>query len=343
MADVKVFMISRDARALDPVSDTADRLRSYEAAGAKIAVAVFGLRRVPKILRDARVVGRDWVVTSQDPFEAGILAWWIARLAGARLEIQLHGDFFGPYWRREAWHRPFRLRIAAWLLTQADAVRVPSARVAASIREFVPEQKIARIPVAPRDGAFVRGPRAPRPTILYLGRMSREKNLLMLVEAFEKVLGYFPNAVLVLGGNGPEEETLRPWAKRINQKFGEDAVHFRDWDSTPPGSLVSEAWACALPSNHESWSRFIVEAANAGCPVVMTDVGAAGEVIRDGESGWVAPVGDKDAFAAALIEALTNRTEAERRAENAKRAAERLPKRSEIAELIVRSWKEMRL
>ncbi|MFH1704400.1 MAG: glycosyltransferase, partial [Patescibacteria group bacterium] len=52
------------------------------------------------------------------------------------------------------------------------------------------------------------------------------------------------------------------------------------------------------------WGIAVVEAAAAGRPVVMTDVGCAGEVIRDGETGIVVPVGDVPALAKALVKLL---------------------------------------
>ena len=44
----------------------------------------------------------------------------------------------------------------------------------------------------------------------------------------------------------------------------------------------------------------------AGCPVIMTDVGCAGEIVRDGENGLVVPIGDKTALATAIIKLLEN-------------------------------------
>jgi len=43
-----------------------------------------------------------------------------------------------------------------------------------------------------------------------------------------------------------------------------------------------------------------------GCPVIMTDVGCAGEIVKDGESGLVVPVGDKNALTKAIIKILEN-------------------------------------
>lgn len=73
----------------------------------------------------------------------------------------------------------------------------------------------------------------------------------------------------------------------------------------------------------------------------MTDVGCAGEVIIDGESGWVVPPGGVDAFAAALADAVSRPEEARRRGEHARRAALALPDADEIARRIVAAWKQI--
>ncbi len=103
---------------------------------------------------------------------------------------------------------------------------------------------------------------------------------------------------------------------------------------------LAHARLCVMASRHEAWARFAVEAALAGCPVVMTDVGCAGDVIRNGESGWVVPVDDVAAFVAALDEALSSPEEAARRAARAQQQARTLPTEQETARRIVEVWQQ---
>lgn len=335
---VRVFMVSRDPSAEQAGSATAARLEAYRAAGAALVVRALTARSAVRVLRDGlRTVGKGWVVTAQDPFEAGLAAWFIAWMRGARLELQMHGDFLNPAWWREAWHRPLRLVLARVLLRAADGVRVPGARVARSLAGHVPDGRIVRIPVPARDVTLVAGPRQDHATVLYVGRFSREKDLSMLVRAFAALHARRPQTRLLLVGDGPEEAALK---RLIASRGLERAISHMPWtDLTqlhPPGRVV-----CALPSRHESWNRFVIEAAFAACPVVMTDVGCAGEVIVDGESGWVVPPGDEAAFAAALEDALARPDEAKRRGEAARRVAGTLPNGSEIARRIVAAWEKI--
>jgi glycosyltransferase involved in cell wall biosynthesis len=62
-----------------------------------------------------------------------------------------------------------------------------------------------------------------------------------------------------------------------------------------------------FPSEYEGFGLSIVEAMAAGLPIVTTPVGAATEVVRPGESGWLVPIADVAALASALGEALAAR------------------------------------
>ena len=62
-----------------------------------------------------------------------------------------------------------------------------------------------------------------------------------------------------------------------------------------------------FPSEYEGFGLSIVEAMAAGLPIVTTPVGAATEVVRPGSNGWLVPVADAPALAAALGEALAAR------------------------------------
>lgn len=331
---VSIFMLSRDPRAADPASPTAQRLDGYRRAGAEIQVVYFSVPRFFLVLlRGLRFVKRGSVVTSQDPFESGFTAWLIARLRGAALEVQMHGDFFGPYWRQEAWHRPLRLRLARFVVRRADQVRVVSERQARSIGQYVRSARIVVIPVSPRT--IVRGP-VTRPTISFAGRFSKEKNLPVLIAAFREVHKKYPEAILELRGAGEAQEELKGLQRLFEKETGAiDHIQFAAWQD---GYSHMAASVCVLPSRHESWGRFVVEAALAGCPVVMTDVGCAGELIVDGESGWVVPVDDAPALAEALIEVLAGPEEASRRAANAQARVRQLPSAEATARLVVEAW-----
>jgi glycosyltransferase involved in cell wall biosynthesis len=106
-----------------------------------------------------------------------------------------------------------------------------------------------------------------------------------------------PRLVLVLAGEGPERERLQSLARELGVRLllAGDLPHER----------VIEAYCAAdvfaLLSNREPWAVVVNEAAACGLPLVLSDrVGAAFDLLRDGENGSLVPAGDVSAAAEAL-------------------------------------------
>lgn len=295
--------------------DLSPRVRVYAASAAH--PALFPLAAFIAARR-ARAGGPWDVVTAQDPFETGLVSWVVARWSGAGLHLQIHGDYYGSLpWRRERVGNRLRYLLAFFLARRADGFRVVSERIKQSLTSIgVPPDRIIVSPIASRasaraDGAIAseRTERA-EPRILFVGRLEPEKNPLLLLRAFTAVVARLPHARLRFVGAGSEERRMREY---LRIRGLEAAVSFGPWTSLL-GEEYAAASVLAVPSNHEGWGRVVVEAAAAGVPVVMTDVGCAGEFVRDGESGWVVPVGDAERLSNALTDVLTHPEEGARRA-----------------------------
>src|SRR3989344_7546167 len=100
------------------------------------AVRGFGLGRV---LGSLRTIAAGWriqrpdVVSSQDPFLIGLIAWIIAWMRGSKLHLQVHTDLFDPYFGGLSLGNRFKVLLARFLLSRADSVRVVSKRIAGSL------------------------------------------------------------------------------------------------------------------------------------------------------------------------------------------------------------------
>lgn len=124
--------------------------------------------------------------------------------------------------------------------------------------------------------------------VLGVGRLAPEKNLGLLCDAFAQMSATAPNARLVLVGDGPSREWVRarcPEAILTGRKSGEDlARHFASAD------------VLLFPSLTETFGNVTIEAMASGLAVVAFDYGAAGEVIRSGQTGWLARYADAGAY-----------------------------------------------
>jgi len=146
-----------------------------------------------------------------------------------------------------------------------------------------------------------------RPVILFLGRLLAFKAPEILLQAFSIVRKTRP-AFLLMEGSGPLLYDLRRLAKRIGP--ADIRISGREIRTDAERNLLySLAGVFGLPSRKariaEPWGLVLNEAAAAGLPIVTTDgVGAAGDLIRDGETGRVVRQGDAGALAAAIAEFL---------------------------------------
>jgi len=130
--------------------------------------------------------------------------------------------------------------------------------------------------------------------VLSVARLSPEKGLETLVRAVAEGGGPL---VLVLAGSGPERGRLEELARGLGVRLvlAGDLPHER----------VIEAYVAAdvfaLLSEREPWGVVVNEAAACGLPLVLSDrVGAAPDLLRDGENGVLVPAGDVEAAAEAL-------------------------------------------
>lgn len=270
-------------------------------ARTRIGMLIAALRIGAGILASSR--DGEWVVSAQDPFEAGLVGYWLARRFGVPLQVQEHGDFFGSdWWRTERLLNRLRYRFGTWLLRRAGCIRTVSARAARHISTMLGSDSACITTLAvttdtERFAAVARERtynRAESVTVLALGRLVREKNLPLLLRACAQATARVPLR-LIIAGSGPEEAYLR----RMAASLPELETVFLPWTDDVPG-LLAQADLFALSSYREGWARVLLEAMAAGLPTVTTEVGCVGEALRHGVHGEVVPVADEAAFAEAL-------------------------------------------
>ncbi|MGB6307483.1 MAG: glycosyltransferase [Steroidobacteraceae bacterium] len=141
------------------------------------------------------------------------------------------------------------------------------------------------------------------PRFLYVGRLSVEKGLADLLEAFRGVRAQLPDARLDIVGSGPLELELKEHSKRLGVEFAVDFLGTKTPDDI--GRLLMRSTALVLPSHREPWGLVVNEALSFGCPVVVSNIcGCVPELVRDGVTGYSYPFGDIQALRAALMGAV---------------------------------------
>jgi glycosyltransferase involved in cell wall biosynthesis len=156
------------------------------------------------------------------------------------------------------------------------------------------------------------GIEAGRPIALFAGKFIGRKRPQDLIEAFKRIASD-PAAnrpYLLIAGDGElrdEVHALAEGAPEGSIKF----LGFRGQTELPP--LYDLADVFCIPSEREPWGLVTNEAMNAGIPVIATtEVGAARDLVRHGENGYVLQPGDVDGLAAALLEIFSDAERRER-------------------------------
>lgn len=250
-------------------------------------------------------------VTSQDPFEMGIAGWMVKSLFKISLQIQIHTDVFSPFFAAESFSNKLRVLCAKFLLPRADKIRVVSERIKNSLLTFDSRlsTKVTVLPVfvdvKKIQSAKVKinlREKYPDYDLIFLmaSRLTKEKNIGMAIGAMKAVSEKYPKTLLLIVGDGPENENLRTAAYDLRAN-----IKFEPWTDNLI-SYYKTAGAFLLTSNYEGYGRTVVEAMAAGLPVIMTDVGVANEILIDDLDGKVIPVNDKGALVAAMELLLSN-------------------------------------
>jgi glycosyltransferase involved in cell wall biosynthesis len=247
----------------------------------------------------ARSLPRPDIISAQDPFEAGLLAYLIARSFKVPLHVQVHTDLFDPAYAQHSILNRIRLLIARFVLPRASTIRVVSERIKDSLLKAAGSRLQARISVLPifadiarlkstsPDSAFVDKFSRFSSVVLFVGRLEAEKNPALALQAF--AVGAPANACLILVGDGSLRKSLQDLAARLGIS---DRVFFEGERESAPYYAVGDL--LLVTSRYEGYGLVIVEALASGIPVLSTDVGIA----REAGALIAAP----DAFADALRE-----------------------------------------
>ena len=147
-----------------------------------------------------------------------------------------------------------------------------------------------------RDGArrAELGIEGDRILVLHVGRLAREKNVQVLIEAWTRAHAQLGDrAAFVVAGEGPMAavmERAAPWARRLG---------FLERDAL--AGLYAAADLCVLPSDTETYGLAALEAMASGVPVIAADAGGLRESVRHEANGLLAPPKDARAFADAIV------------------------------------------
>jgi glycosyltransferase involved in cell wall biosynthesis len=147
------------------------------------------------------------------------------------------------------------------------------------------------------------------PVVLFVGRLTSDKGIPELMEAFLRLDKQLPDVRLVLAGCFEDEDPLPAHTRRCIETHPHvifaGAVH----DIAPYYAMAD---VVVLPSHREGLPTVVLEAQAAAKPVIGASATGIVDLIKDGETGLLFPVGDAPALAKALERLITDESLAAR-------------------------------
>jgi glycosyltransferase involved in cell wall biosynthesis len=185
-------------------------------------------------------------------------------------------------------------------LCRADAISVLESGSLAGVdlARFDPESLAER---ARRCRETLAIPHAAR-VVLFIGRVTRDKGLVELAEAFSQVKASDPGAYLVVVG--PTEPRRDPLPPALLQALESDErIRMTGYDPEPEKYLAMADLLC-LPSYREGFGNVVIEAGALGVPTVGTRIDGLRDAVVDGVTGLLVPPKNAAALAGALASLL---------------------------------------
>ncbi len=277
------------------------------------------------------------------PGTMGLLGLGIAKLLDIPVAATYHTDI--PQYVRRLTNDSFLEDTAwnfiVWFYNQMDEVLVPSRSTQSQLveRGLVPA-KVRPLPRWVDTEAF--SPLKRKPGLwqeafsdrcmifLYVGRVSKEKNLSLLADSFREVVGSGFTAGLVIVGDGP-------FRSELEMRLRGTPVLFTGFLH---GEQLASAYASSdvfvFPSSTDTFGNVVLEAQASGIPVIVSDEGGPKELMSPGRTGFVVKANDRTALSRAMAGCLMDRERVRSMGDEARRFIEsRAPRPEEVYSTIL--------
>ena len=266
------------------------------------------------------------LVTTQDVLYAGVLGYIVSVIKRKPLYVQLHGDYLdNPAWftSKVGYGNRVMNGVGKWILRRAESVRVVSNRLLVQIvtEQNIPERKLISIPIGTDLSIFSSaGNQTRTKTLLFVGRLIPEKEPLLFVAVATKICKKYPEVRIGIAGDGFMRGEIETCFR--NEGLLERVTFYGSLAQRELAGIYAQSYCYIHTAGWEGWGMPMIESMAAGCPVVTTDSGCAGEAIRNLETGMVVPIHDEVGLVTATETLLNDSVLWSRLVENGKKEAE---------------------
>ena len=292
------------------------------------------------------------LVVCQDPFLTGLAGWIVKKRFKVPLLVHFHGDFWqNRYWLIEKgrwWFNWFFLILSKFIVSKSNGIRVVSSGIKDKlIEKGVNKRKIKVIPTPVDLEKFVRcnpvkvkklrsEDHSGRKVLINVGRKDPSKDYKTLYKAISLVYqDYKKLAFWQIGSNDylpgkikADENLILTSVNKINQEELSNYYHASD---------IYISSSCS-----ESLGKVLIEAMAAGLPVVATETTGSKEIVKDGENGFLVPIGDSETLAKKILFLLNDPKKAKEMGQTGRKIAREKFNQEKITKKIINFWKEFK-
>ena len=270
------------------------------------------------------------------PGTLGLLAIFIAKLMDIPVSSTYHTDFpqYVMSLTNDVFLADMSWKYIIWFYNQTEEVLVPSKSTQKQIIEkglspekvkpllrwvdtetFSPQKRNSRIWEKYNMNGEVK--------LLYVGRISKEKNLELLADVFTALIESGFHSYLIFVGDGP-------YRRDLENKLAGFPVQFTGFlTGEELATLYASSDVFVFPSTTDTFGNVVLEAQASGLPVIVSDEGGPKELMIHNETGYIIKANDKSALVNTLILFIKDREKIKTMGEKARQFIETRPIRPE--------------
>ena len=286
-------------------------------------ILIISLFSISKIIRNNNIE----IVCFQDPVSS-FLSMLIVKLRhkNVKVIVETHGDFIETLGLEKnllfpGLYKRIFMKLSRYTINNADIIRAVSSSTEAQVREINKEKSIVRFPawVDFDDFKDIQLNRNIKEKfqILFIGSVTDRKKPHLIVEAMNLVNK--DNIELLIVGPTPNLKYLDSLKILISSYELDDNVKFfGSVDREKVKTFYSEVNLMILPSVSEGLARVIFESQATACPVLVTDAPGMGDIVIEGQTGYIFESNSIESLASKIKEVEENYEEATHIGSNAK-------------------------
>ena len=247
-------------------------------------------------------------ILAATPGPMGLAGLFIARLLDLPIDGTYHTSLpqYAQYLTEDSTIEELMWRYILWFYNQMNTIYSPSASTASEladrgispekIRTFPRGVDLYRFNPAKRNGFLESHYNASEGLkLLYVGRVSKEKNLPLLVRTFNTINESRPDVQMIVVGDGPYLEEMK-------QALADKSCIFTGYlDGDDLCAVYASSDLFVFPSTTDTFGNVVLEAQASGIPVIVTDAGGPQENMLPGQTGLVVKADDEAGFTEAIL------------------------------------------